>query len=141
MLYREHRILRASFWIKLTFIFVELALCIAFGVLSKQHRYNQAAIFEWVISLVYIFYVWSFVIDFLPATRTRNKSDRFGPPLRAKDDEMAMQTQEGGNYMGGPVYTSGAYQNDAASYGSAAPMAESNGRLYQAPGATPARNF
>lgn len=26
--YRQYRILRASFWVKLTFIFLELALCI-----------------------------------------------------------------------------------------------------------------
>ena len=59
--FREHRILRSSFWIKLTFIFVELGMAIAFGTMSTQEHYNRAAILEWTISLIYIFYVWSFV--------------------------------------------------------------------------------
>lgn len=82
---------------------------VAFGVLNYQKRYNTAAIFEWVVSLVYIFYIWSFIIDFLPATRTRNQEDRFEIPLhvRKQDDEMAMRTEAGGNQFGGPVYTNG----------------------------------
>jgi len=124
--FREHRILRASFWIKLTFIFVEAGLAIAFGVLQRGSEVNKAAILEWIISLIYIFYVWSFIIDFLPATRTRNKEDRFGPPIRADDDEMAMNTQAAGNNLGGPVYTAGghAQYGETSSYNSAVPMAE-----------------
>jgi len=120
----------------MTFIFLELGLAIAFGVLSNQARYNKAAILEWIISLIYIFYVWSFIIDFLPATHTRHKNDRFGPPRRAKDDENAMETQQGGNMLGGPVYTNGGgfHANDAASYGSAVPMAETG---YHAPTGRP----
>jgi hypothetical protein len=126
MHFREHRILRASFWIKLTFIFVEGGLAIAFGVLERgDGGINKAAILEWIVSLIYIFYVWSFIIDFLPMSRTRNKQDRFGPPIRAQDDEMAMNTQAAGNNLGGPVYSSGGGQyNDASSHNSAVPMAE-----------------
>lgn len=121
--FREHRILRASFWIKLTFIFIEGGLAIAFGVLERgDGGVNKAAILEWVISLIYIFYVWSFCVDFLPANRTRNKQDRFGPPIRADDDEMAMNTQAGGNNLGGPVYSAGGHYNDATSQNSAVPM-------------------
>jgi len=47
-----------SFWIKLAFIFVELGLVIGFGVCSYKKMYNVAAILEWTVSLVYIFYVW-----------------------------------------------------------------------------------
>lgn len=111
--YREHRILAISFWIKLMFIFVEIGLVIAFGVLQYYDRYNPAGIIEWVISLVYIFYVWSYIIDFLPATKTRSYEDRFPDPhpkIRAQDDEMAMNTQANGNMMGGPVYSSGGGQ-------------------------------
>jgi len=57
--YREYTILAVSFWIKLFFILVELALVIAFGVLSHYKMYNEASPFEWIISLVFIFYVWS----------------------------------------------------------------------------------
>lgn len=136
MHWREHRILRASFWIKLAFIFVEAALAIAFGVMQRRDsQINTAAVLEWVVSLIYIFYVWSFIVDFLPATRTRNKQDRFGPPIRASDDEMAMNTQMHGNNMGGPVYTAGGHYNDASSHNSAVPMAEAPRNVQ------PSRNF
>ncbi|OAX83625.1 hypothetical protein ACJ72_02012 [Emergomyces africanus] len=69
--YREHTILAASFWIKLAFIFVEIALAIAFGVTGKQGKKNQAAVIEWIIAYIFTFYVLSFVIDLLPSVRTR----------------------------------------------------------------------
>jgi hypothetical protein len=74
--HRQHRVLRISFWIKLAFIFVELGLAIAFGVLSDKRHYNSAAVVEWVISLIYAFYVWSFAIDFLPAVRTKHYASK-----------------------------------------------------------------
>jgi len=106
--YREYTILAVSFWIKLFFILVELALVIAFGVLSHYKMYNEASPFEWIISLVFIFYVWSFIIDFLPATRTRHRDHRF-PPVRKGVDEKAADTEAGGNMFGGPVYSSGGH--------------------------------
>nr|POE51566.1 protein sfk1 [Quercus suber] len=105
--YREYRILRASFWVKLSFIIVEIALAIAFAVLSTQERYDNAAVVEWVISLIYIFYIFSFIPDFLPATHTKSKKDRFAPHIRNRDDEMAMESQAAGNNLGGPVYSAG----------------------------------
>lgn len=122
--WREHRILAISFWVKLGFIFLEGGLAIAFGVLERGSEVNKAAILEWIVSLCYIFYVWSFIIDFLPMSRTRNKQDRFGPPIRAQDDEMAMNTQSAGNHLGGPVYSAGGQYNDASSHNSAVPMTE-----------------
>ncbi|KAH7418018.1 Frag1/DRAM/Sfk1 family-domain-containing protein [Cadophora sp. MPI-SDFR-AT-0126] len=74
--YRQHRILRISFWIKLVFIIVELGLAIAFGALSRQKRYNSAAVCEWVISFIYTFYVWSYAIDFIPAIRTQHYASK-----------------------------------------------------------------
>ncbi|CAK1368242.1 hypothetical protein CB0940_11085 [Cercospora beticola] len=132
--YRDQRILAASFWIKLAFIFVELALAISFGVMSNQGNYNRAAVLEWVISLIYIFYQWSFIIDFLPATRTRNKTDRYPAPVKRSDDEMAMDTEAGGNMLGGPVYTSGG-TNGAGHAQSAAP-AYANARYAPPPSTT-----
>jgi len=70
--FREFSILRVSFWMKLAFILVEVVLAIVFGVLNRLRRWNDAAIVEWIIALVYTFWVISFVIDFLPATRTKN---------------------------------------------------------------------
>ncbi len=45
--YREMRILRISFWIKLTFIVVEAILAIAFGSMLYTHHQNQGAVLEW----------------------------------------------------------------------------------------------
>ncbi|EEP82977.1 conserved hypothetical protein [Uncinocarpus reesii 1704] len=60
------------FWVKLTFIIVELALAIAFGVTGRgRGRKDQAAVIEWVIAFIFTFYVLSFVIDLLPSIRTR----------------------------------------------------------------------
>ncbi|SPJ74056.1 related to FK506 suppressor Sfk1 [Fusarium torulosum] len=75
--YREHRVLRLSFWVKLTFILVELALIIAFGVCSRVKARNAAAILEWVISFIFTFYAVSFVIDLYPAVRTKGPDKRF----------------------------------------------------------------
>lgn len=89
--------------------------------------------------------VYSFIIDFLPATRTRHHDNRF-PPVRRGDDEMAMDTQAGGNMLGGPVYSNGGHDGikhgngDASSYGSQQPMAQNAGRYYP-PQEPPMRNF
>jgi hypothetical protein len=87
--HKHFRILRISFVIKLLFIIVELALCIAFGVLSDRHRYNPAAVVEWTISLIFTFYVWSFAIDFIPAVRTEH--------YRKKGAEVEMAQAENGH--------------------------------------------
>jgi hypothetical protein len=84
---REHRILRGSFWIKLTFIVLELALAIAFGALNRLKKWNNAAVVEWVIAIVYTFYVASYALDFRPATRhAGNKHHR----EEVADDQLAM---------------------------------------------------
>jgi len=64
--YRHHTALRKSFWMKLFFIIVEIALAIAFGALNKAKKWNSAACVEWAIAFVYTFWVLSFVVDFLP---------------------------------------------------------------------------
>ncbi|KAL4779089.1 Frag1/DRAM/Sfk1 family-domain-containing protein [Aspergillus varians] len=75
ILYRSHhRVLLVSFGIKVFFIVVEIALAIGFGVCGwhQPHRRNQAAVLEWLIALIFTFYVLSFIIDLLPSVRTRN---------------------------------------------------------------------
>ena len=109
--FRQHKILRVSFWIKLAFIFLELSAAIAFGVTQMYASWDVAAILEWILALFFIFYVWSFVIDFLPALRTKRPEDRF-PPVMRSHDEDAMKTQEEGNMVGGPVYTNGGHDQD-----------------------------
>lgn len=72
--FREHRVLRLSFWIKLAFILIEVVLAVAFGVLGRKKMRNEAAIVEWVIAFIFTFYVFSFIIDLAPATRTKNRA-------------------------------------------------------------------
>lgn len=43
----------------------------AFGVLKMFDRFNDSAIIEWVIALVFTGYVLSFAIDFLPVNVER----------------------------------------------------------------------
>lgn len=92
----------------------EFALVISFAVISLgQKRYNIAAPIEWVICLVFIFYMWSFIIDFLPATRTKHHENRF-PPVKKSHDEKALETERNGNLFGGPVYTEGGRPGDVS---------------------------
>lgn len=72
MRHREHRVLRLSFWAKLFFILVTIALAIPFVVLTKYSLYNPAAVLEWAIAVVFSFYVFSFVADLYPAVHTKN---------------------------------------------------------------------
>ncbi|GAB1195346.1 hypothetical protein APSETT444_004604 [Aspergillus pseudonomiae] len=55
------------------FIVIEIALAIAFAVCGKKgaSKRNAAAVLEWVIALIFTFYVLSFVVDLLPSVRTR----------------------------------------------------------------------
>ncbi|XDG02046.1 hypothetical protein ABKA04_001661 [Annulohypoxylon sp. FPYF3050] len=69
---RQHRVLRVSFWVKLTFVVVELILAIGFIATNFKGLYDKAAILEWVIAFVFSFYVFSFCIDLWPAVATRN---------------------------------------------------------------------
>ncbi|RWA11226.1 hypothetical protein EKO27_g3862 [Xylaria grammica] len=89
--YRQHRVLRLSFWVKLIFVIVELALAIGFGVSSSRHNYNHAAILEWVVALIFSFYVFSFIIDLWPAVATRN-GDRYDlRPMNTREMEEAIR--------------------------------------------------
>lgn len=84
--YRNHRVLAISFWIKLTFIFVEVILAIVFASTSWTRHRNVAAVFEWTISFIFTFYVLSFVVDLLPSVRTKHHI-----PQGYKDVMMAEQ--------------------------------------------------
>jgi hypothetical protein len=101
--FREHRILRMSFWIKLVFILLEIALAIVFAVCTFRGNKNVGAIIEWVIALVFTFWVLSFFVDLLPAVRTRHHNGTSDAP----------QLEMGG--VGGPHIVNGdnsQYAND-----------------------------
>ncbi|KAI0810702.1 hypothetical protein GGR55DRAFT_122763 [Xylaria sp. FL0064] len=89
--YRQHRILRMSFWVKVVFVIVELALAIGFGVLSRRHDYNHAAILEWIIAVIFTFYVLSFVIDLWPAVATRHGGRYDLRPMNTREMEEAIR--------------------------------------------------
>ena len=131
--HREHRHLRISFWIKLAFIFVELGLAIAFGVLGDKELYNAAAGTEWTISFIYTFYVWSFAIDFIPAVIYK---DGFGNKFESRETEVEMATgmeQEARDrgYPGGVAQEQQAYSNGTAI----------NGNGYKPEPVDPSRNY
>jgi len=67
--YRHHRILRISFWVKLTFICVEVVLAIAFASTMFGSHQNAAAVLEWAIAFIFTFYILSFVLDLLPSVQ------------------------------------------------------------------------
>jgi Frag1/DRAM/Sfk1 family len=70
--YRDHRILRISFWVKLSFILLEIAMAAAFIGTSFTGNRNVAAILEWIVALTFTGYVISFLLDLLPSVRTKH---------------------------------------------------------------------
>jgi hypothetical protein len=88
MQYREHRFLRGSFWVKLFFILVELVLAIAFAATSFAKKYDVAAVLEWLIAFIFSFYVFSFLIDLVPAVKTKGNGG-FGDKTRLEQEQDA----------------------------------------------------
>lgn len=103
---------------------------LAFGVLGDKVEYNRAAILEWTISLIYILYILSFIMDFLPAVHS--KHNRF-PDIR----EMGQHEVNGPSVSGGPVYSE-TFSNN--SDGSGQPMQQTS-RYNISADAPPSRNF
>jgi len=97
--YRQHRILRASFWIKLAFILVEIVLAVAFAACNFRKAWNVAGILEWAIAFIFTFYVFSFFIDLLPATQTK-KGRRFPTGPQATQMQMEENDQYGQGQAG-----------------------------------------
>lgn len=118
--YRQHSVLRLSFWMKLFFILAEVALAVAFGVTSKTHKWNIAAILEWVIAFLYGFYVISFFVDFLPALRTKNHHSYQTQMQMAEEGgrtNMGDGAAESQQYFRGNPATAAPYTNGAATNG------------------------
>jgi len=87
--FRQHKILRMSFWTKLAFIIVEVCLAVGFAATSFKKQYNAAAILEWAVSFIFTFYVLSFIMDLAPAVR--------GHGVASKETEAGMETNDGLN--------------------------------------------
>ncbi|KAK4171953.1 Frag1/DRAM/Sfk1 family-domain-containing protein [Triangularia setosa] len=69
--YKHHHHLSTSFWIKLTFVILEILLAIAFVSCTFTQHYNAGAVLEWIIAFIFSAYVFSFVVDLWPAIRTQ----------------------------------------------------------------------
>jgi hypothetical protein len=91
--FRQHMILRASFWIKLSFILIEIALAIAFAICNFRNADNAAAVLEWAIAFIFTLYVFSFFIDLLPAVHTKHSGRKFGSG--ADETEMQQEQNDG----------------------------------------------
>jgi len=111
--YREHKILRYSFWIKLIFILIEVCLAIAFAVCNFKDVYNAAAVLEWAVAFIFTFYVLSFFIDLIPAVHTKGYSSKNTAMENEMNDGAAMQhTGHGANgYSNGANGFDGHAQN------------------------------
>ncbi|KAK5993187.1 Protein sfk1-like protein [Cladobotryum mycophilum] len=96
---REHPVLRSSFYVKLTFIIVELILAIVFVSTTFTHNRNVAAVFEWVIAFIFTFYALSFIIDLLPAIHTRDHATRFVKP-HERDMEASDYSSDRNGHQG-----------------------------------------
>jgi len=125
--YREHRILRISFWVKLAFILVELVLAAVFVGTSFTHNRNVAAVFEWIVALVFTFYVLSFLLDLLPSVRSKNHQPQGwrhnSDPEKANNNggthaPLGADSQ-GPNAETGDVVTNGGYRGTAMTNGHA----------------------
>jgi Frag1/DRAM/Sfk1 family len=106
--YRNHRILRISFWVKLLFILVELAFAIIFVCTDFKHVSNVAAVFEWIVAFTFTFYILSFLLDLLPSVQTRHHK-----PQGWKDEPMGLGMSEAAPYHTNGEYP-GALTNDSA---------------------------
>ena len=93
--YREHRVLRMSFWIKLMFIILEVILAIVFAATTFGSHQTIAAGVEWTIALIFTFYVLSFVLDILPSVQTSKHV-----PQGMKEAEKRLE--EGGHHQYDP---------------------------------------
>ncbi|KAF1987719.1 hypothetical protein K402DRAFT_392522 [Aulographum hederae CBS 113979] len=140
--HRQYRLIRMSFWIKLAFIFIEVALAIAFGVMSTKEHYNRAAVLEWVIALIYFFFVLSFALDFVPAVDTKyHHSEETTLEMAAQESALAGDGADGapgGRFYAPPTangmnggYTNGAGTNGYTNGETGAPK----------PNVPPSRNF
>lgn len=148
--YRNHRILRISFWVKLVFILVEVVLAIVFISTNFKGRPNIAAVFEWVIAFVFTFYVLSFLLDLLPAVRTKHhvpqgfKEGPMGVQMGASNgvpdangdyhgqltnDSAGPNDRLEGGYRGTAPAVPAAQRDSNYGYGYAVPYGSTNGTM------------
>ncbi|CAD6575634.1 MAG: hypothetical protein ASARMPRED_007408 [Alectoria sarmentosa] len=131
--FRQHGILRLSFWLKLMFIIVEVIFAIIFAATTFDGEQNVAAIFEWIIAFVFTFYVLTFFVDLLPAARsTQEHSNAELMRLKEAENGGAMMENSGRtngtmtSSVNGNAYAVGAAGHDGVGTGRYRPPAAQN---------------
>ncbi|CAF9915803.1 hypothetical protein IMSHALPRED_002704 [Imshaugia aleurites] len=104
--FRQHRILRLSFWLKLVFIVVEVLFAAIFAATTFESRQNVAAVFEWIVAFVFTFYVLTFFVDLLPAARSTQEHSN-----------AELWRRKGAENGGGPMVENTGYANGATANG------------------------
>ncbi|EPE09416.1 fk506 suppressor [Ophiostoma piceae UAMH 11346] len=97
---RHLRILALSFWIKLSFVLIEVLLAIVFVSLTFTDHTNGGAAVEWVIAVFFAFYVFSFCIDLYPAVHTRHAH---GDVEKNGTDNIGLSSAERTTGSGAPI--------------------------------------
>ena len=68
---------------------MELVLAIVFASTTFSSKQNVAAVFEWVVALIFTFYVMTFFVDLLPAARNTQ--------MRTNVERLGIRDVENGN--------------------------------------------
>ena len=71
---------------------MEIVLAAVFASTTFSSKQNVAAVFEWIIALIFTFYVLTFFVDLLPAARNTQ--------MMANVERFHMQDVEGANGHG-----------------------------------------
>ncbi|KAM7197025.1 Frag1/DRAM/Sfk1 family domain containing protein [Naviculisporaceae sp. PSN 640] len=115
--YKDHRILRTSFWIKLVFVVVEILLSIGFVSFTFTGHYDTAAVFEWIIAFIFSAYLFSFYVDLYPAVKTKDprnlhRKEPEKPRYPAVADASGMSQSQEDREMEEGHLTSSSLQSD-----------------------------
>ena len=83
------------------FILVEVVFAIVFVSTSFDGQQNVAGVFEWIVALVFTFYVLTFFMDLLPAARSAQEhtNTEILHKREAEDGDM-MMNGSGNGYNG-----------------------------------------
>ncbi|KAK4203744.1 Frag1/DRAM/Sfk1 family-domain-containing protein [Triangularia verruculosa] len=120
--YKHHHHLSTSFWIKLTFVIVEILLAIAFVSCTFTKHYNAGAVLEWVIAFIFSAYVFSFVVDLWPAIHTQPNLHLHNPRQKGMGFEGVPAGQQQSNGTGDMSYVGASEMEEGGSSGSHLPI-------------------
>ena len=112
---------------------MEVLFAIVFVVTMFDSQQNVAAVFEWIIAFVFTFYVLTFFVDLLPATRSTQEHSN-AELIRAKEAENGGAVMENTghtigtttNGVNGNAYAIGAAGRDGVGVGHHRPPASQN---------------